>query len=499
MLSELMDNEISPSMQHIVDEHVKECRPCSEYIENLKHYKELSGFIDGKEVPEELHKRILRDIKDTQSQKVNLSGLLRFSLPVRIAAIAAAIVALVFLAVPSGIYNPVVLKADFSHQVVKSGKGPANVMVGRNAGSPAVRMVTDLAERFGGDVIKDGFNEASGFTDFVKIRVRKDSLAAFTLAFKDISSTAIYVPAFLYSFSKYVDIQIFFPGREFTAMDMNGDTFDDILVYFSHGKNAGRWFVALNNRKGGFESPVKVILHDTLKCLPDQAVILAGDIDGDKFDDLVVQLRFGPDNGKWIFYPNNKKGGFGNGKLVTVDGNDRSFTGINTPVAGDINGDGVGDIGVHVRRGPDAGRWIISHGRGDGTFARGTPLDARFEGSGRDKKYLPFVMDFNADGKEDCGIQWQWGDNYLCGRWFLSINRGYGLFAPEKQVFYALCGEYLILPGDFNGDGYDDICSKSGTPDESGEWLIFLNQKGQKFVISEKKVVFGSEDEFIVK
>ena len=436
---------------------------------------------------------------DPDSPGKNIGRQARFSLPVRIAAVIAVVLAFVLLAIPTGIYNPVILKTDCYLQVIKDGKGPPIGFMERSSESMTLQTVEDLAERFDAEVISAGYNDATSLTDYVKIRVRKDSLKGFTGAFNAISRTGMYIPGILSSFSRYVDIQIFFPGREFTAIDLNGDSYDDILVYFRQGRHAGKWFVAINNHNDGFEEPQRVTINDTLKYIHGQAAILAEDIDGDNFEDLVIQLRIGPDNGKWIFYPNNKRGGFGKGILITVDGSDRSFTGINTPLAGDINGDGVGDIGVHVRRGPDAGKWIISHGRGDGTFARATLLDTRFEGSGREKKYLPFVMDFNADGKEDCGIQWLWGDNYLCGRWLLSINRGYGLFSPEKQVFYALCGEYLILPGDFNGDGFDDICSKSGTPDESGEWLIFLNQKGQKFVISDKKVAFGKEDEFIVK
>jgi hypothetical protein len=115
-----------------------------------------------------------------------------------------------------------------------------------------------------------------------------------------------------------------FPGRRLIAGDFNGDGYFDILGWYRQGRRAGCFFLSPNDRKGNFDQAIELEMKDTLKWLPAQSALLAADIDGDKYSDLVLQLRLGPDEGKWLWYPNNRQGGFDRGKVIRVNGCDTS-------------------------------------------------------------------------------------------------------------------------------------------------------------------------------
>jgi len=108
-------------------------------------------------------------------------------------------------------------------------------------------------------------------------------------------------------------------------------------------------------------------------------------------------------------------------------------------VAGDLNGDGVTNIGLFRD-----GIWYLD-ADGNGQWSAGDVYVERLGGAGD----LPVVGDFNGDGVDDLGV-------YRDGTWLLDTNGDHTLDSHDKV--FELGGPYdKPVVGDFNGDGVDQI------------------------------------------
>lgn len=147
-----------------------------------------------------------------------------------------------------------------------------------------------------------------------------------------------------------------------------------------------------------------------------------GDFNGDGFDDIVWYSPTGPDRLSW---------GAADGSLNegTV-----GVGGFFTPVVGDFNGDGADDI-----------YWFSPHG-GDAIYYGGPHgFSATYPNANGD--FRPVVGDFNGDGPDD--IYWfspHGGDSIY-----------YGSPAGFRAVYPNANGDFAPLVADFNGDGPADI------------------------------------------
>lgn len=495
-LSAYLDRQLDEHTLKAIEHHLAECDDCRKSLEALKVYKEMAAKLDYIQAPESLHERIIQQIREQESSIRSKQLPRTVVLLVRAASIAAILIIAFILFVPEKYYQPVQMESDYSLQIVKMGKGPGKSPGERSAESVQLKQILDIAAMTDGRIIKDGYNEQSGLTDFVTVRIRRNAYETFRVQY-NLNRTMDTLPSVQFrGVSMFADIQIYIPGRKIVACDLNGDGYQDMIVHYRQGRHAGEWYGCLNDSSGHFRSPERVMIHDTLKYLPEQAALLSGDMDGDLFDDLIVQQRLGGNAGKWYYYLNDHRGGFNAGELAVVDGEAESYLGINVPLVGDMNGDGLADIGAHYRKGEMAGKWVFSLNRGNGHFEKGVDYSFNLQGTGGENKYLPVVLDFNGDGKDDGLVYWQAGP--LCPKWFVSINLGNNQFGQKFQVSYSLQGDYSPYTGDFNGDGLDDFCTKTGTPDEVDEWFLMINEKGERLIFMEQPTFGDYKDITII-
>lgn len=119
------------------------------------------------------------------------------------------------------------------------------------------------------------------------------------------------------------------PTRNVTVVDLNRDNRPDIVVANRTDEAPGANYVCLNDGRGHFPS--------CRALSPDSATtIAAGDINGDRWPDLVVPHR---DGGQSYIYINDGKGSFAEKHPFGP-----AKTEIRSVALGDVNGDGSPDI-----------------------------------------------------------------------------------------------------------------------------------------------------------
>jgi len=265
------------------------------------------------------------------------------------------------------------------------------------------------------------------------------------------------------------------------AGDVNGDGYDDILIGDPNYDDArhpgieGRLYLYFGGKHG--ISPRRPL---TLEGVARFSLGLAGagDVNGDGYDDVVVgESQYNEASGRALVFL-----GFAGGLKRTpawtfspVDARLSNF-GHTVSGAGDINGDGYGDIlvgqpyftgGGVLCFNPVGGRAFVFHGGPDGPESEpALVIEEPFCGCeafgfGRS---LAGAGDVNGDGTSDVVVGW-WSEThngYDRGTGFIHLGGESGLGEAPGRFFVdpdggVPNGGSVAGAGDVNGDGLDDV------------------------------------------
>ncbi len=264
------------------------------------------------------------------------------------------------------------------------------------------------------------------------------------------------------------------------------------------------------------------------------SVSSAGDVNGDNFDDLIIGAYTADEHGTntgecYVIFGGNGIGASGTLELASLNGANgfacygdfgSDFVGSSVSSAGDINGDGIGDliIGASSRSSSpfsDAvgncyilfgGIGIGSSGKVELTELNGTDGFVCFGVDAFD--YTGYTVssasDINGDGFDDCivgafgadpnGIAT--GASYVIyggtaiapsGVLNLSSLDGDNGFVCEGVSSGDSCGYSVSSAGDVNGDGIDDLVIGASTANPNG-----LNEAGQTYIVYGRCIISGN-------
>ena len=325
-----------------------------------------------------------------------------------------------------------------------------------------------------------------------------------------------------------------------SAGDVNGDGFDDIIVgaIFAdpHGTDSGASYVVFG-KAAGFAANIQLSSLDgsngfklsgaAPRDRSGYSVASAGDVNGDGYDDVIIGAPAADPNGSYSgtsYVVFGKAGGFAanldlsslNGTNgFRLNGSDGDLSGRSVASAGDVNGDGFGDliVGAYAAQpnGQNSGETYVVFGKA-GVFAADMDLSsldgttgfkliggAEFDQSGRS---VASAGDVNGDGFADLIVGANYADpngmdsgasyvvfghaSTFAPTLDLSTLDGINGFRVSGAAAYDSSGFSVASAGDFNGDGFDDLIIGAAYAHPNGEG------SGASYVVFGKASGFGA-------
>jgi hypothetical protein len=308
-----------------------------------------------------------------------------------------------------------------------------------------------------------------------------------------------------------------------TAGDVNGDTYDDIIIgaelYDNGQSNEGGVFVYYGSATGldaNGTRPSGTPANADWTAESNQvggsfgySVSRAGDVNGDTYDDIIIGARW-YDNGQlseggvFIYY--GSATGLGPSGTPanadwTAEGNQiQASFGNSVNTAGDVNDDGFDDviIGAHwYDNGQlDEGAAFVYYGSAAGLGPNGTPTNADWTTEGDQENALlgysvSTAGDVNGDGFDDIIIgaylydngQVNEGQVYIYYGSLDGLTSGSADWTAESNQDWAGFGQSVSTAGDVNGDGFDDVIIgahwyDNGQFDEGGIFIYYGSPTG---------------------
>lgn len=258
-----------------------------------------------------------------------------------------------------------------------------------------------------------------------------------------------------------------------SAGDVNGDGFSDILVgapYYANGNSQeGAAFVYLGSEQGLLEDHAWSIEGNVDNALLGKSVASAGDINGDGFGDIIIGKNI---NDSYIYFGSN----LGLSSTPVIIPKQGYVDNV-----GDINGDGFSDV---IVGGGDSAKVYLGSSTGE--------LTASWEMEGPDQggfgDSAGAAGDVNADGYGDVIIGergWRGISGFITGRAYIFLGSESGLSNTPawttQGVYPSANGNYGVSvgsAGDINSDGFDDVIVGSSLFDnpqiDEGGVYVFL-------------------------
>ncbi len=266
-------------------------------------------------------------------------------------------------------------------------------------------------------------------------------------------------------------------GRAVSAAgDVNGDGYGDIIIgapYFDNGQtDEGRAFVYYGSASTPSAAINWNVEGDGAGANLGYSVSAAGDVNGDGFADVIVGAPY-YDHGKQLQGAAFVYHGSASGLSATADwqaegGMVDAELGYSVAAAGDVNGDGYGDVIIGAPHYTDGesyeGAAFVYYGSPTGLFPAASWMKEGNQANAHFGSSVSTAGDVNGDGYSDIVVGSEAYSNGQTGegRAFVYHGSPSGLSASpnwtaESDQANAMFGNSVSTAGDVNGDGYSDV------------------------------------------
>jgi uncharacterized repeat protein (TIGR01451 family) len=261
-----------------------------------------------------------------------------------------------------------------------------------------------------------------------------------------------------------------------TAGDVNGDGYADVIVgapWYDNGQaNEGRAHVYHGSASGLASTPAWTAESNQVDGELGIAATTAGDVNGDGYSDVIIGAHLynngETDEGRAYVYHGSSTGLSATADWMVESNQANAALGRSVSAAGDVNGDGYGDVivgaSLYDNGQNDEGSAFVYHGSGSGLSATAA-WKAECDLAGAWFGYsVATAGDVDGDGYGDVIIGANYYENieYREGGAFVYHGSSTGLsttsdWSAESDVATAQFGRALSTAGDVNGDGYADV------------------------------------------
>ena len=244
-------------------------------------------------------------------------------------------------------------------------------------------------------------------------------------------------------------------------------------------------------------TPALILESDQAGALMGYSVASAGDVNGDGYNDVIVGA-YQYDNGQAgegaAFVYHGSASGISMTPASTIESNQADANiGYSVASAGDVNGDGYGDVIVGARyydNGQiDEGAAFVYHGSANGISTTPASILESNQADARMGRCVALAGDVNGDGYSDVIVDASRFDNGQIdeGAAFVYHGSASGVITTPAVMMEcnqagAWMGNSVATAGDVNGDGYSDVIVgapyyDNGQPDE-GRAYVYLGSAG---------------------
>jgi hypothetical protein len=249
-------------------------------------------------------------------------------------------------------------------------------------------------------------------------------------------------------------------GLPASAGDVNGDGYGDVMVsaYEVSAQGDAALYIYFGSPSGPSGSPT-VLPAGVL-----DVSSTATDINGDGFSDVVLAINggFGSGNtGAVHVYYGTATGLSAAPVVLSYTGTQSTGFYLDVAAAGDVNGDGFGDVFVHL---PVVGNGIVDLYLGSATGLSTPPIALPNPAAvGQYLEVPASAGDINGDGFDDAIFGAQGAGGVPTGAAYVYLGGAPGL--PTMPTFVLTppaggVGDFGMVAtgaGDINGDGFDDV------------------------------------------